>query len=262
MSSTAKESSVLATADVERYADEGYLLLRNVFSAEEMAALRDEADRLLQRTDLIDVDNLRCRWQSHVASGECLFECFDPVIDLGRQCAGIARDERVLRVLAAIYGDTACLFKDKLIFKPPGAKGYGLHQDYISWPTFPRSFATVLVPIDAAGPENGATEVFPGSHRHGYLSPEDGMYHELPATSVDESRGVVLELEPGDIAVFGCLMPHRSAPNRSSGPRRQLYLSYNARQDGGERRGAHYREFHDWLRARYAEYGKTAVYFR
>jgi len=262
MSTTTKEPSVLESADLERYAADGYLVLRGVFSTAEMAALRQEADRLIERTELIDVDNLRCRWQSHADSGECLFECFDPVIDLGRQCASIARDERILRVLAALYGDPACLFKDKLIFKPPGAKGYGLHQDYISWPTFPRSFTTVLVPIDAAGVENGATEVFPGCHRQGYLAPQDGMYHELSTTAIDESRGVILELEPGDIAIFGCLMPHRSAPNGSSGPRRQLYLSYNARQDGGERRGAHYREFHDWLRARYAEYGKTAVYFR
>jgi hypothetical protein len=40
-----------------------------------------------------------------------------------------------------------------------------------------------------------------------------------------------------------------------------LYLSYNAGRDGGEQRDAHYRQFHAWLKDRYAEYGKTNVYF-
>ena len=31
-----------------------------------------------------------------------------------------------------LYGEPACLFKDKLIYKPPGVKGYGLHQDWIA----------------------------------------------------------------------------------------------------------------------------------
>ena len=66
----------------------------------------------------------------------------------------------------------------------------------------------------------------------------------------------------GDVALFGCFMPHRSSPNRSGDWRRLLYLSYNADHDGGDRREAHYREFHAWLRVKYAEYGKTDVWFR
>ena len=84
-------------------------------------------------------------------------------------------------MLAALYGDEACLFKDKLIFKPPGMKGYGLHQDWIAWPGFPESFLTVLVPLDPAGVDNGCTEVFPGYHKQGSLTPRDGQYHELPS---------------------------------------------------------------------------------
>jgi hypothetical protein len=40
-----------------------------------------------------------------------------------------------------------------------------------------------------------------------------------------------------------------------------LYLSYNPNSDGGDRREAHYREFLPWLRGKYAQYGKTNVYF-
>lgn len=263
MADTALSNGTLTPEQVRNYHTQGYLIVPGVFQAEEMAALAAEAEVLLaERRDLICTDNLRCRWQKHVDTGECLFETFDPVTDLSPTVARLATDPRILDRLAPLYGEEGCLFKDKLIFKPPGAFGYDLHQDFIGWPGFPRSFVTVLVAIDAAERVNGCTEVFPGCHRRGYLSPEDGNYHPLPAEAVGDTRAVPLELKPGDLAIFGCFMPHRSAPNRSDGSRRQLYLSYNARSDGGPQRERHYREFHAWLRERYAEHGKMNVYFQ
>lgn len=262
MSTVASPPAVLSSAQLEHYRDHGYLVVRQLFSPFEIATLVLEAERLLERRELIHTDNIRCRWQPHVVTDECLFETFDPVIDIAPVCGQLARDRRILDILADIYGEPAHLFKDKLIFKPAGAKGYDLHQDYIGWKDFPRSFITVLVPIDACEMGNGCTVVYPGYHQGGYLAPEDGDYHPMPAGIVDEARAVPLELAPGDIALFGAFTPHRSDPNRSAGWRRQLYLSYNADSDGGERRTAHYREFHDWLKVKYAEYGKHNVYFK
>jgi ectoine hydroxylase-related dioxygenase (phytanoyl-CoA dioxygenase family) len=244
------------------YHEQGYLVLRDFFPPELMAEASAEADALRQRHDLIAVGNLRCRWQPNVQTGACEFETFDPVIDLGPVCRRIAHDGRLLAVLAALYGEEACLFKDKLIFKPPGLKGYGLHQDWIAWPGFPRSFLTVLVPLDPTDADNGCTEVFPGYHKKGSLSAEDGQYHELPSDLIDESRGVNLELNPGDVAIFTGFTPHRSAANGSGRWRRQLFFSYNKLSDGGRQRDKHYEEFHRWLRVKYAEHGKTNLYFR
>src|SRR5450432_3586018 len=122
----------MATADVgfsgfltrehrEHYHRDGFVKLRGVFPREEMAGFEREADRLFQRTDLIDSDNIRCRWQNQVEAGECRFDCFDPVIDLSADFEKLARDERIIGPVSALYGERACLFKDKLIFKPPGA---------------------------------------------------------------------------------------------------------------------------------------------
>lgn len=256
------DSPELTQADLDGYHANGFLVVRGLFNPFEMAAVGMEAERLLGRTDLMDTNNLRCRWQNSVLTGECLFETFDPVLDLSDVCGAVARDGRLLNIVSALYGEPAHLFKDKLIFKPPGAKGYDLHQDYIGWPGFPKTFITAAVAVDPCGKDNGATEVFPGYHRRGYLSPEDGDYHPCPPGVVDESAGVVLNLEPGDVAIFGGFVPHRSAPNTSDGWRRLLYLSYNADSDGGDRRDAHYAEFHHWLKGKYAEYGKTETYFR
>ena len=252
------------TTDGQRaaYERDGFVVVRSMFDPEEMRDAAAEADRLLTDCErLKSVKNLRCRWQDNVFTGECTFETFDPVIDIGPVCKRLALHPRLLSVLGDLYGEPACLFKDKLIFKPPGVKGYGLHQDWIAWDGFPRSFLTVLAPFDPADRDNGCTVVYPGYHHAGSLTPPDGHYHELPAGTVDESKAVPLILEPGDVAVFGGFTPHRSDPNLSDRWRRQLYLSYNALSDGGDRRSAHYREFHEWLRTKYAEHGKTDTYF-
>jgi extradiol dioxygenase family protein len=182
MATTGGRSRVLEVTKEQcgQYHRDGYLILRSLLPPAEIAEAAVEAERLLGRKELIHTDNLRCRWQDHVHTRECLFETFDPVIDLSPACGRIATNPRLLACVGTLYGEEACLFKGKLIFKPPGVKGYGLHQDYIAWPTFPRSFLTVLVPIDPATEANGCTQVFTGYHKHGALSPEDGDYHELP----------------------------------------------------------------------------------
>jgi ectoine hydroxylase-related dioxygenase (phytanoyl-CoA dioxygenase family) len=244
------------------YQEQGYLVLRDFFPSALMSEAAEEADALRQRRDLIADENLRCRFQINVHTGAREFETFDPIIDLSPLCARIAADERLLTVLGILYGEEACLFKDKLIFKPPGAKGYGLHQDWIAWPGFPRSFLTVLIPFDRADADNGCTQVFPGYHKQGTLSQEDGQYHELPPEMIDEARCVNLDLDPGDVAIFGGFTPHRSAPNRSARWRRQLFLSYNKLSDGGPQRDKHYQEFHRWIRARHPEADSKKLYFR
>jgi ectoine hydroxylase-related dioxygenase (phytanoyl-CoA dioxygenase family) len=262
MTTTAVEAPLIGAAQKRFYQEHGYLIVRELFAPLEMAVASMEAERLLCLNELKHTNNILCRWQNHVDTGECLFETFDPVADISPYCGQIARDPRVIGLVSELYGETAHLFKDKLIFKPPGAKGYDLHQDYIGWPNFPKTFLTVVVAIDTSARDNGATEVFPGYHSRGYLSPEDGDYHPVPPGAVTEKQGTFLELEPGDVAVFGCFVPHRSAPNKSDRWRRLLYLSYNADSDGGDRRTAHYDEFLTWLKKKYAEYGKHETYFQ
>jgi hypothetical protein len=261
---TIAERPCLTFAQLDEYRERGFVVVRRVFTAREMAALSEEADRLLnERRDLIDPLNLRCRYMPHAETQEPLFEVFDPVSDISPLCTLFTADERITERVACLYGEPACLFKDKLIFKPPGAMGYNLHQDIPrAWRGFPRTFLTVLIPIDACDSRNGATEVFAGYHRDGHLETEAGNPYKVPDSSVDPERGKLLDLAPGDIAIFHGLTPHRSAPNRSNSPRRTLYVSYNALSDGGDQRAAHYAEFHEMLRNRREPAEREKLYFR
>lgn len=51
--------------------EQGYAVVRELFRPEEVAALDAEARQLLTRADLIDTNNLRCRWQTDVETEAC-----------------------------------------------------------------------------------------------------------------------------------------------------------------------------------------------
>ena len=262
MSSLVEATDALTGEQLRQYETEGFVVLRNLFSAEEMDELRGEADRLLvDHRDLISLANLRCRFMPHYQTGEQLFEVFDPVNDLSPVCERFTADRRILGAVESIYGERAALFKEKLIFKPAGALGYPLHQDIPQcWCGFPKSFLTVLIPIDPSSEENGCTEVFSGYH-HGFLSNDPHAYM-FPDDAVDSARRTKLVLDPGDVAIFHGLTPHRSDPNRSNEMRRVLYVSYNAWSEGGDQRAAHYADFRVKLGQHLATKTSEPLFFR
>src|SRR4051794_34320881 len=114
----AADASLTSPAEQQRfYREQGYLILKRLFTPAEIERAGAEADALLRRTDLVSKNNLRCRWQTNVVTDACEFETFDPVIDVAPVCRALAQDDLLLRALAGLYGEPACLFKDKLILK-------------------------------------------------------------------------------------------------------------------------------------------------
>lgn len=240
------------------YAAAGVAILRGFFREESIESVRAELEAFA-RSPRASASNLRCRFQTS-GSGPIL-DAVDPVLDVVPSVRALAESPALANVLAALLGDRPVLFKDKAHFRRPGVKGYSLHQDYIAWPGFPATFTTVLVALDPATAESGCLEVYVGQHRRGYLSPRDGDFHDLSPSAFPETSRQPVELEPGDIAVFGAFLPHGSGPNRSDKPRRQVYLSYNARFDGGDLRDAHYAQYFRWLEERYRRFGHSSARF-
>jgi hypothetical protein len=257
-----KTPGLLSHPEIAFYWTEGYHILPSVFRPDEMRALAEDVDRVCrERADLIDANNMRVRFKLHQQTNDPLFEVFDPIADLSPVARAITRDGRILDRLHDLYGQPAEVFKDKLIYKPPGAAGATLHQDWIAWPGFPESFLTVVVAIDPFTADSGATEVFPRCHTHGYLSAKDGQYHCLEPELLPVAP-VPLLLDPGDIAVFTCFTPHRSAANVTTQARRGYFISYNARSDGGDQYEKHYREFHAYLLAKAPAEKRSRLFFR
>jgi 2-aminoethylphosphonate dioxygenase len=251
-----------ATIDRAEYERQGYVVVRGLFGADEIAAVAAETEALLAREELKAMTNLRVRWQYHYETGAPIFELFDPVTDIAPRCDVWMRDLRLAAHLETLLGERVHPIKDKLIYKSAGSGGYPLHQDYIAWPTFPESFTTVVVAVDAADAANGCIQLYPGAHARGCLSARDGGFHILPDSAVDGIAPVSLELQPGDAAIFGAFMPHRSDTNRSATQRRHLLFSYNRVSDGGDLRRTHYEDFHHYLREIYGAMGLGDMHFR
>lgn len=244
---------------LDTYRNQGVLVVRGFFDPATLTPVT-EALEAFAESSRARPENLRCRYQPD-PKARLVLDAIDPVLDVVPAVAAIASEERLLKLLRTLLGDEPVLFKDKAHFRRPGVKGYPVHQDYIAWEGFPATFTTVLVALDDADLSSGCLEAWIGQHRRGYLSPKDGNFHDLSPASLPAESHRRLELARGDIAVFGAFLPHGSGPNRSEKPRRHLYLSYNARFDGGDQRDTHYAQYRQWLEARYREFGDSTASF-
>ncbi len=244
------------------YSKDGVLYVPSLFPQIELQVLSHEADALVNEEDYQTDQNLRCRFALEPKSGKKLLDALDPVIDLLPSARKIAYSPRLHTILEQVCSDKLCLFKDKFILRPASAPGYPPHQDYISWPFFPKTFLTALVALQPLSHENGSLTFYLGSHQEGLLTPADGDFHAISRAKLDAFEKKTFELDTGDVLIFSGFVVHESRANLTAYPRKALYLSYNALSDGGDQRDAHYRFFHAWLKNRFGEYGRERLYFK
>lgn len=208
------------------YQENGYIIVRQLFASDDVAAWRDECDRLLTLDQYIDPLNLRTL-PKMTTDGEPIVERFDPLIDISPVFKSLAEDRRLLDIVEALFDDQALLFKDKLIFKLPKTKGYGLHQDWGEWQPFPApDLLSVMVAIDGADASNGALYLHPGYHDR-YLGKGESI-----RSQVDPATRQLVDTQPGDVVIFHSLAPHGSGDNTSSRSRRQFYPTFCAARHG------------------------------
>lgn len=224
---------ILSYEQIEAFQKRGYLVLRNQLTAHDASVLRAECDRLLTLSEYTDPYNARVAYR-HYPNNVKKIEKMDPVHDISPVMQALVNDERILGPLRDIYLDEPVLFKDKLIFKLPGADGYTMHQDAAYWQGFPmEGLISVMVAIDGATEENGGLELFPGYHDR--FRSEVGVLrnmNEEEIAEIDASTGEIVETQPGDIILFHSFTPHQSGPNRSNVSRTQLFLTYSPSKNG------------------------------
>lgn len=228
------------------YQTRGYIALRGLFSSDEIASWSAECDRLLAQ-DWLHPDNLRTPFRKGSTQTP---ERIDPVVDVSPTFAELVRDERIVSVLRALWGEEPLLFKDKLIFKMPGVEGYAMHQDWAwGWQDLCAAdeILSVSIQIDGANAQNGCIELFEGYHDR-LLTPS-GLQTNLRAeeiAQIDPARGEKIETNPGDVLIFHSLAPHQSGRNTANVSRRSFYLTYNT-ASAGDLTGDYYVKQHQRL---------------
>ena len=217
----------------EEYWQKGYTIIKNLFTKNEVIQIIDECERLQSQPDLFlnEIPEADTRRDIY---GKLSRDRIDPVIHLSPLIKNISENKSLLELIEKIFDSEAILFKAKLIFKPAGTKGYGLHQDYAYYQQtgIPAdSILSVQIAIDSANEENGALIVYPGLHKS-TLPPPDDSPRDVDPSAVDGAIQEVIEASPGDILIFHSLTPHFSEANLSQSPRRTLYLTYNVKSYG------------------------------
>jgi len=152
--------------------------------------------------------------------------------------AALLTGGKVCDLLAECCGEPVVLFKDKINFKLAGGAGFAAHQDAPAYVDFGiEHHLTLMAPVDAFTRENGCLEVSRWPARHVTLPQNpDGTLREGVMEQWDVEP---LLARDGDVIVFDAWVPHRSGPNRSGGPRRAYYLTFNP-ASAGDHRAAYY----------------------
>ena len=229
---------------VTQFRDEGYAVVRGVFSAGEVTAMAAAFDRIHDRA---------------LAGGKSwrdrnVYFCLDEEPGAGKllryaqwtawlepELERVRRDPRLFGILEPLIGRDIKQIINQLHWKPPGARAeFGFHQDSRSrrpreaFRDLANSYVQTGIAVDPQREENGAVVIVPGSHRLGELpfDPERPSMHEaldpadLQRLGIDPESIVTLELEPGDVALWHVHTLHGSGPNTSSIDRRFYINGY------------------------------------
>ncbi len=222
----------LTERQVERFREDGFLLLPERFSKAEISEVAAAIDEIANRPPRPGHEMVYLE-DNASSPGERILSRIEKFVEFQPELAKIVAEPRLRGPLATLLGDEPVLFKEKINFKLAGGGGFQAHQDIQpGWDTYAPYFISVLITIDDSTLDNGCLELAAGHHKRGMLG------ESWKPLSDEQLRGVdfaPFPTGPGDVVFFDCFTPHRSAPNRTSADRRNLYLTFNRRADGDHR---------------------------
>ena len=224
---------MIATSDVARYQEQGYLVVPGVLDPPTVAALRRELDAILEgarevtaHTDVYDLEPGHRPDAPRVRRVKTPHKFFDGFRRL-------YREPRLVAILQALLGPAVRLHGSKINLKAPH---YGSpvewHQDWAFYPHTNDDILAVGVMLDDAISDNGPLMVVPGSHRGPIFDHHaDGYFCGAvdPAAVRDElARAVPLTGRAGSMSFHHVRLLHGSAQNVSKLPRALLLYEYAA----------------------------------
>lgn len=231
---THKGNDLMTDEHVRQYWEDGYTIVRNVFTEAEIEQMRTACDRwkftgnLLGRTwrkqnTVIWVDEDRdtgttvrgMQWPSY----------HDAVMDKFRT------DPRMLQLIEPLIGDSVKQIINQVHWKRPGSRTtWPLHRDVRSrqpssaFIDLFESWVQTGIAIDPHTTANGAMSVVPGSHLDVEHDPDDKSVWNAPEYGADP-RIHPFELEPGDVGLWSAYTVHGGGFNTTKHHDRRLYIN-------------------------------------
>ncbi len=199
------------------YEREGYLIVRGLFSREEVAFYIDHYMRLREAGtypgDFAGID---------IGSKDPLRR-YPRMIHMHRWDEVSKRwmlDDRLRQVMTELLGKEPYAVQTMLYFKPPGARGQALHQDQFYLRVQPGTCMAAWLALDRCDEENGCMQVVPGSHTWPLLCPKEAditeSFTDVTVPLPEGTPIVPCIMEPGDVLFFNGQLVHGSYPNCST----------------------------------------------
>lgn len=240
----AMSSTLLDAAQCAQFAEQGYLVLPEAFTAAEVERMRGEADRILELVINSSLVLGRTSGRLDLAQDEAgrqMVRKIQPINDLSLYLSQVAADERLIGPMRQLMGDEPVLMEEKLNYKEPlpeplaglqpgrAATHFPVHSDwaYYKSQNYPQSIISSAVAMDDSTPESGPLRVWPGSHaahlEHERLPDRD---LQVRADLIDLQGGEDVLAPAGSVMLFHVLLVHSSRSNRSGRPRRLMIYSH------------------------------------
>ena len=220
----------------------GYLVQEGVFNPAEVSSMQKEADFILE---LIINSSLYHNRQSRrldirrrQTSGMVVRK-IQPIIDLSLALAKVSNDDRLLKPMSDLMGETPILMEEKLNYKQPVATlkffrvpedddRFPIHNDwaYYLYNGYPDSIISSAITFDDCHEGNGSIKVFPGSHHEHIEHSRVRNGLEVPEGTVSLQDAKTLVAPAGSVMFFHSKLIHTSAPNGTNQPRRIMIYSH------------------------------------
>ena len=217
--STVTHPQTLTREQVAGYNRDGYVAPIRIFSAEEIADIRQYFDELLARV---------------IAAGGDSYSISSAHLKYGR-VYDILTDRRIVACVKDLLGENVVAWGSHFFCKMPhDGKAVAWHQDASYWPLTPTKAVTVWLAIDDADRENACMRFISGSHHFGHMTyrPSDSSEHNVLNQTIDnpEQYGEPVDdcLQAGEISLHSDLLLHGSEANESDRRRCGLTLRYAA----------------------------------
>ena len=220
----------LAAGQIQAYKDDGYVIVKNFLTREEVNKLYGIAtgDDTLQKHafDLNDQSGKKTKLTLWYTPGNDAYGL-------------LTKSERMVSNAGLLMDGSApvCHFHSKLMQKEPKVGGaWEWHQDYGYWYKneflLPDQMISIMVAITDANKQNGCLQVIKGSHKmgrieHGFTGEQVGASQHYVDLALKTMALVYVEINAGDALFFHSNLLHRSEANLSDKPRWSLISVYN-----------------------------------
>lgn len=234
---------MLTAEDIKSYRDNGYLVVRNIFTSSEVEELARACDDLVEKTK--DLDNDTFINETFVQ----LFRPCNPFDNKAERMAPVKgsirratypysmsetfnkyrTQERLMEIVKSLLGHDVVQIVNQVNFNPPGqGTGWGWHQDYRfrkeGIQDFVNDYVQCLTAIDPVTSENGGLRLIPKSSQLGGLKLD--IEQDTAEEQFDVTTSITPQLNPGDVVMFNTYTIHSSTANKSDKQRRVFINGY------------------------------------